>query len=56
MPFYFLLQKNVFFFFRILSILIHTYGERGEGLKETNSDAYPKGSNSWIHKTDFKSF
>ena len=30
-----------FFFYRILSILTHTQGEKGEDFKETNSDVYP---------------
>ena len=50
-------MKNTGFFFnlflRILSILTrahtHTHGERGEGFKETDSDVYPKGPNSYIH-------
>ena len=36
------------FFFRILNILTHTQGEKGEGFKETNSGIYPKWPNSWI--------
>ena len=31
-----------FFFFRILTILIHTQGEKGEGFEEIDSDVYPK--------------
>ena len=31
-----------FFFFRILSILTHTHGEKEDGNKETNSGIYPK--------------
>ena len=48
---------NFFFFLRILSIFnTHTHGERGEGFfKETYSSVYPKGPNSWIHSTSFKS-
>ena len=34
------------FFLRILNILTHTQGEKGEGFKETNSGIYPKWPNS----------
>ena len=44
-----------FYFLWIISILTHTKGERGESFKETNSDVYPKGSNSWIQSTYFSS-
>ena len=39
-------KKLKFFFFRILNILTHTKREREEGLKETDNDVYPKGSNA----------
>ena len=39
-------KKEILFFFRILSILTHTYGKRGEDLKKTDSDVYLKGFNS----------
>ena len=35
-----------YFFFRIVSILTHTHGEMGEGLKETDSGVYPKWPNT----------
>jgi len=43
-----------FFWLRILNILTHTHGKRGEGLKETDSNVYPKRPNSWIHSTDLE--
>ena len=43
----------IYDFFLILSILTHTHGEKGYVLKETDSNIYPKWSNSWIHNTDF---
>ena len=39
-------QKGNIVFFRILSILTHTYGKRGEDLKKTDSDVYLKEFNS----------
>ena len=33
---------TIFFFFRILSILTHTYWKRREGFKETDNDIYTK--------------
>ena len=47
-------MNDEFFFWRILSILTHTQWERREGFKESNNTVYPKGPNSWIHRTDFK--
>ena len=47
------MHMNDDFFFRILSILTHTQGERRQGFKESNSGVYPKGHNSWIHNTEW---
>ena len=42
----------IFFFYRILSILTHTQGEKGEGFKKTNNSVFPKGpSNIDFHET-----
>ena len=41
---------HIYTFFRILNILIHTQGERGEGLKEADSVVYPKGSHTYTFK------
>ena len=46
------MNDDFFFFFRILSILTYTQGERREGFKESNSGVYPKRPNSWIHNTE----
>ena len=35
----------LFFFFRIVRILTHTYGERRESLKKTDSGVYSKEEN-----------
>ena len=44
MSFFFFFVKNTKYF------NTHTQGERREGFKETNSDVYSKGFNSWIHE------
>ena len=43
-----------FFLFKIVRILTHTYRNKGEGLKETDSGIYSKKLNSYIHNTNFK--